>query len=387
MKVIVLGADGYLGWPLALRLSARGHEVVGVDNLFTRTTVENSGSSSAIPIPPPESRIEAARNIHGFDIKFIKEDITKPGFLRELIEKEKPDAVVDFAEQRSAPYSMKGENEKVHTIVNNLVGTIRLIEAVKSVDPSIHILKMGTMGEYGTPNFDIPESPFVQAIIGGKQDRIITPKKAGSIYHYSKVFDTYIFLFENEVSNITATDIMQGPVYGTRTSEIIHESLHTRFDFDETWGTVVNRFCVEAVIGTPLTPYGKGGQTRGFLSLEDSMEALTLLLENPPKPGEYRVANQFTEIYSIRQIADMVKNAAEALGLKVSIQQVENPRIEAEQHYYNPEIKLLPSLGFKPKRRMEDELKSMIKDLLPYKERISQYSHVILPKTKWRTKR
>lgn len=384
MKILILGIDGYLGWPLALRMASRGHQVSGIDNLYTRRTVESSGSTSGLPILEPEARIRAAKRHLDVDISFHLGDVTDKDFLRDVIREERPDAIVHFAEQRSAPYSMVSEDTAVYTLNNNITSTMRLIYAVKEIDPTIHILKMGTMGEYGTPNFDIPDSAFVKAVIGGKEDIIPVPKWASSFYHWSKVFDTYLLLWVNGLWGITVTDIMQGPVYGTRISEIVNESLYTRFDFDEVWGTVVNRYCVEAIIGMPLTPYGKGGQTRGFISLEDSMEALRILLENPPKQGEYRVANQFAEVYSVRRIAEIVKEAAEGLGLSVEIRNVENPRVEKEEHYYNPEVKLLPSLGFKPKKVLSEEVKVMLKDLLPYKDRLRNYSHVILPKTKWR---
>ncbi|EZQ10856.1 NAD-dependent dehydratase [Candidatus Acidianus copahuensis] len=385
MKVLVLGADGYLGWPLSLRLAIKGHEVMGIDNLATRRAVEEIGSNSAFPLPSPQERVKEAKRILGVNIDFSIGDITNKEFLREAIKSYKPDAVVHFAEQRSAPYSMKDLDHAVYTVRNNLESTLNLIYLVKDIDPSIHILKMGTMGEYGTPNFDIPESPFVDAIVNGKNDKIFTPRWGGSVYHMSKIFDSYFLAYFNRIFNLTITDIMQGPVYGTRTSEIVEESLRTRFDFDETWGTVVNRFCVEAILGIPLTPYGKGGQTRGFLSLEDSINALTLLLENPPKREEYRVVNQFMEIYSINEIAEIVKRAGEDLGLDVTINHVENPRVEAEEHYYNPERKVLPALGYKPKKNLAEEVKIMIEDLIPYKERLERYKTAIMPKTKWKS--
>ncbi|NON61246.1 UDP-sulfoquinovose synthase [Acidianus sp. RZ1] len=385
MKVLVLGADGYLGWPLSLRLAIKGHEVMGIDNLATRRAVEEIGSNSAFPLPSPQERVKEAKRILGVNIDFSIGDITNKEFLREAIKSYKPDAVVHFAEQRSAPYSMKDLDHAVYTVRNNLESTLNLIYLVKDIDPSIHILKMGTMGEYGTPNFDIPESPFVDAIVNGKNDKIFTPRWGGSVYHMSKIFDSYFLAYFNRIFNLTITDIMQGPVYGTRTSEIVEESLRTRFDFDETWGTVVNRFCVEAILGIPLTPYGKGGQTRGFLSLEDSINALTLLLENPPKREEYRVVNQFMEIYSINEIAEIVKRAGEDLGLDVTINHVENPRVEAEEHYYNPERKVLPTLGYKPKKNLAEEVKIMIEDLIPYKDRLERYKTAIMPKTKWKS--
>ncbi|AWR97524.1 NAD-dependent epimerase/dehydratase family protein [Acidianus sulfidivorans JP7] len=384
MKVLILGIDGYLGWALALRLISRNHEVIGIDNLATRKAVEEIGSDSAFPLPNPENRVAEVKKHLGGNITFYVGDVTNKDFLFDIIKRNRPDVVVHFAEQRSAPYSMKDLDHAKYTLQNNLNGTLNLIYSIKEIDPSIHILKMGTMGEFGTPNFDIPESAFVNAIVNGKEDRIFTPRWGGSIYHFSKIFDSYLLAYYNQLYGLTITDIMQGPVYGTKIPEMTSETLRTRFDFDESFGTVVNRFCVEAVLGLPLTPYGKGGQTRGFISLEDSVEALRTLIENPPRQGEYRVVNQFMEVRSVNEIANMVKDAGDELGLKVSIEHVKNPRVEAEEHYYNPEKRILEQLGFKPKRVMKDEIKIMIKDLIPYKERLERFKHVILPKTTWR---
>lgn len=384
MKVLILGVDGYLGWALALRLAKRGHEVIGVDNLYTRNAVREVGSDSAFPLPDPEERISIAKKILDVNIGFYKADVKDFDTLYNIIKTHKPDTIVHFAEQRSAPYSMIDVNHANYTFINNITSTINLIYSIIKVDPTIHILKMGTMGEYGTPNYDILESAFVDVEIKGKKDRIPFPKWANSWYHWSKVYDSYNLMWANQVWNLTITDIMQGPVYGTRTEEIIDEGLRTRFDFDEVWGTVVNRYCVEAILGLPLTPYGKGGQTRGFISLEDSMQALTLLIENPPNQGEYRVVNQIHEVYSVGQIAQMVKEVGEELNLKIEIQNIKNPRVEKEEHYYNVETKILPSLGFKPKKKMKDEIKFMLEDLIPYKSRLEKFKHVILPKTDWR---
>jgi len=268
---------------------------------------------------------------------------------------------------------------------NNIIGTINLIYWIMEVNPKITMVKMGTMGEFGTPNFDIPESAFVETEIRGRKDRITTPKFAGSWYHWTKVHDTNNILYANKVWGITATDIMQGPVYGTRTKEIMDEKLHSRFDFDEVWGTVVNRFCVQSVLGMPLTAYGKGHQTRGYLSLEDSITALSLLVNHPPQPGEYRTANQFVELLSINQIADIVKLSAKQLGIEVEISHVENPRVEADTHYYNPERKVLPALGFHPKLKMSDLAKQLISDLIPYRSHLEKFRNVIMPHTKWRS--
>ncbi|MEL9970646.1 MAG: UDP-sulfoquinovose synthase [Metallosphaera sp.] len=384
MRVLILGIDGYIGWALALRLLAKGHEVAGIDNLSTRRFSEEVGSDSAFPLPSPKDRVNAVKKKLDASLDFIVGDAKDKKLLEDTISKFKPDVVVHFAEQRSAPFSMRDYNHAWYTLENNLKSTLSLLYAVSEIDPSIHILKMGTMGEYGTPNFDIPESAFVRAVINGKEDIIPTPKWGGSYYHWSKIFDTYLIMFKGMLSSLTVTDIMQGPVYGTRTEEIIDEELRTRFDFDETWGTVINRYCVEALLGLPITPYGKGKQTRGFISLEDSVEALRLLIENPPKQGEYRVVNQFAEIFNVYELAQIVKNAAVELGLKTEIRSVENPRIEKEEHYYNPEIKILPSLGFRPRKDVRGEVKIMIKDLIPYKERLERFKHVIMPKTRWR---
>ena len=735
MKIMILGADGYLGWALSLRLMAKGHEVIGVDNFATRKSVKEVGSDSAIPILTMEERVKAAKEIHGYDMKFYKGDITKYQFLHKTLKEVNPDTVVHFAEQRSAPYSMINAQHAAYTMQNNIGGTINLIYAIMDVNPKIHTVKMGcysedtevltkngwkrfyeleytdqvcclnpetneiiynrpsaivkyphtgkmlsiktdntdflitpnhrvvyrpydtsighsgpiniataeevfgknivipktgewngkdvekfilpeievrtffgrrkmamaqafpmdswlnffgwfiaegsvrkrqgeptaiyvpqnikskkindlkdavnglkfkvtestaedkrrpttmttfeidnnhlanylaqfgksgdkfipteiknlgkrqlsilldslmkgdgsvnpdtksmyyyskserllgdvqeiaiklgysasicnhshgdgdrpddkylsisklkngvilkerqswvdysgfvycctvptgiimvrrngkcgfsgnTMGEFGTPNFDIPESAFMNVKINGKDDRITTPKWGGSWYHWTKVHDTNNLLFANKVWKITTTDIMQGPVYGTRTKEITDERLHTRFDFDEVWGTVVNRFAVESVLGIPLTAYGAGGQIRGYLSLEDSVEALNLLVENPPERGEHRSVNQFVELLSINEIADIVQKAAKKQGIDISVDHLENPRIEADRHYYNPEIKVLPSLGFHPKLKMADLAGQLIKDLKPYKSRINRFRDRILPHTNWR---
>ncbi len=385
MRTLIAGVDGYLGWALALRLLSKGHEVIGVDNFYTRKAVKEVGSDSALPIGSFHQRVRGLPKDKFSKIAFYNVDVTDYKRLKKVISKYKPDSIVDFAEQRSAPYSMRSRSTAAYTLSNNIVGTLNFIYAIKEINKKIHFLKMGTMGEYGTPNFDIPESTFVEATINGKSDRIITPKNAGSWYHWSKVYDTDNLIFANKVWGLTMTDIMQGPVYGTRTNDITSEALFTRFDFDETWGTVLNRYCVEAVLGVPLTPYGSGGQTRAFLSLEDSVTALSLLLENPPPDGGYRTVNQFTETYSVMELAKLVRDKASSLGLNVEIKSIDNPRVEAEKHYYNPERKVLPALGLKgPTKNLKDEVEIMIKDLLPYKSRLEKHKDVIAPKTNWR---
>ncbi|PVU74477.1 NAD-dependent dehydratase [Acidianus hospitalis] len=390
-KVLILGIDGYLGWALALRLGKKGHEVYGIDNLITRTQVMEVGGDSAFPLPSVEERRNIFKRYIG-PIDFVINDITKPNVLRDYINKVKPDVIVHFAEQRSAPYSMIDEDHAIYTMHNNIEGTIRLIYAVKD-HPEIHILKMGTMGEYGTPNYDIPESPYVKFEYNGKSDMVPVPKFAGSWYHWTKVHDSHNLLFANKVWGITVTDINQGPVYGTRTSDMMDgenviEGLRTRIDVDEAWGTVINRNAVRAVLGLPLLVYGKGGQTRGFISLEDSVNALEILINNPPKEGEFRVVNQFMELYSVEKIAMLIADATEKLlGYRPKIHYVRNPRIEKEEHYYNPERKILPSLGYEQKRFLKDEIYSILTDLYQYRDRLKNFSEWTNVKTDWRNGR
>ncbi len=387
MKVIIFGADGYLGWPLALRLAAEGNKVIGIDNMATRRLVAEVGSDSALPILNMKDRVKAAKEISGYDMEFIEGDVTNYEFVYSAIKESAPDTIVHFAEQRTAPYSMIDVHHANYTMVNNITGTINLIYAMRDINPDIHLVKLGTMGEFGTPKFDIPEDAYVETEINGKRDRITVPKFAGSWYHWTKVHDTNNLLFANKLWGIRTTDVMQGPVYGTRTKEIIDERLHTRFDFDGVFGTVVNRYTAQAIAGIPLTPYGKGTQVRAFLSLEDSMRALDLLIKNPPERGAYRAVNQFMETLSMNEIAQTVSEAAKKLGINTTIQNVENPRVEAEQHHYNPERKILPSLGMSEiQETMDVVVGRMLKDLIPYKKRILEHKDVIMPRTFWRPK-
>ncbi|GGP22416.1 NAD-dependent dehydratase [Thermocladium modestius] len=384
MKIVIFGIDGYLGWPLALRLAARGHDVIGVDNYSTRRGVEEVGSWSALPIGTMEERLRAAKEVMGVDISFIEGDVTDYGVVKKVMQ-EKPDAVVHFAEQKSAPYSMMDLDHAKYTFTNNIIGTLNIVYAARDLSPRTHILKMGTLGEYGTPNFDIPETAMVKAIIGDREDEIVVPRWAGSWYHWSKVYDSYNLMYANKLWGLTVTDIHQGPVYGTRTPEIIDERLFTRFDFDDVWGTVINRYCAQAVIGHPLTVYGSGKQIRGFISLEDSIDSIYLLLTHPPEEGEYRVVHQYREAHSVIEIAHIVRNAAAELGMEVSIDHIQNPRAEKEEHYYNPIRRVLPSLGmFGLRKDFRSEVKVMLQDIIPYRHRIEEKRSIIMPRVRWR---
>lgn len=383
MKVLIAGMDGYLGWTLSMYLTNRGHEVVGVDNFSRRKNVQEIGSWSATPIRSMEERLRAFPEIHGKNIEFYKGDLRKFSFVREIVKKHKPDTIVHFGELPCAPYSMIDVDHAVYTMTNNIVGTMNILYAMHQVSSNTHLLKLGTMGEYGTPNIDIPEG-FFEIEYRGRKDKLPFPRQAGSWYHQTKVHDTENIMFACKIWGLRSTDIMQGVVYGTRTDDMTDDRLLTRFDFDEVWGTALNRFCAQALIGHPLTPYGLGEQTRGFIALRDSMQCLTLALETPPEKGEYRVFNQFDEIYTINQLAEEVQRVGNRLGYGVKIQHPENPRIEAEKHYYNPDHEKLYELGFKPVNPLAKELEIMYGDLERYKSRILAKKERIMPTVKWR---
>ena len=383
MKVMILGIDGYIGWALALREISKGNEVSGVDNFFTRRRVREVDSDSVIPISTMQKRISQVREKFGKRINFYRGDVANPKFILDAIKSERPDVIVHLAEQRSAPYSMIGLRQATQTMVKNIVSTLNLIYAVKDTVPEAHILKLGTMGEYGTPNIDIPEG-FFEVEYHGRRDYLPFPKQAGSWYHWTKVHDSNNLMFANRVWKIAVTDVMQGVVYGTRTHEIAETGLRTRFDIDEVWGTALNRFCAQAIAGLPITPYGKGGQTRGFLSLEDSISCLDIAIHNPPKEGDYRVFNQFDEHYSVNQLANLVKEVFETeYGKEARIEHLPNPRVEAEEHYYNPEHRKLAELGYKRTRELKEEISLILEDLSHNRARIESLIDVIRPKTIW----
>ncbi|MFB6470387.1 MAG: UDP-sulfoquinovose synthase [Vulcanisaeta sp. AZ3] len=387
MRVLVLGVDGYLGWALALRLIRRGHEVVGVDNFYTRRAVAEVGSDSALPILSMEDRVRTVEEVFGARIEFIEGDVTNYELIKKIIDKYKPDTIVHFAEQRSAPYSMINVDHAKYTIINNLTSTLNVIYAVKELKKNTHILKMGTLGEFGYPAFKLPEDAFVDAVIEGVRDRIVVPRWAGSWYHWSKVFDSYILLYANKLWGLTITDFHQGPVYGTRTSDIVSEGLYTRFDVDDVWGTVINRFCAEAVVGHPLTIYGSGLQRKGFTSLEDTIRALTALIENPPEDGGFRTVHHYREIRTLNEMAELVKKAArQLLGYEPEVTHIPNPRVEPEADLpYEPERKILARLGiYGLTRTMEDEITTILKDLAPHKERIKRIETLFKPRVSWR---
>ncbi len=383
MKVMIMGVDGYLGWPLAMHLSQRGHIVSGVDNLSRRRNVTEIGSNSATPIKTMDRRLESWKKFTGEEIKFYRGDLTKPGFADGIIGEEKPDCIVHLGEIPSAPYSMIDEDHCNYTQTNNVVGTNNIMFAVKRHVPKCHLLKLGTMGEYGTPNVDIPEG-FFEIEYRGRRDTLPFPRQPGSWYHLSKVHDTHNIMFACKIWGLRSTDIMQGVVHGVITDEMVNDDLLTRFDFDEVWGTALNRFCAQAIIGHELTPYGKGGQTRGFIALRDSIGCMTLAAENPPAEGEYRVLNQFDETYSVNELAEHVVKVGGEFGIDVKIRSIENPRMEREEHYYKPDREKLLKLGFRPQQDLDAELRLTLPKLMRYRRRIEARKKHIMPTIKWK---
>ena len=385
MRIMILGGDGYCGWATSLYLSNKGHDVCIVDNLVRRRWDTELGVSTLTPIKPIGIRLKAWKEKSGKGIRFYQTDITLYDMLVGVIRDFHPDAVVHFAEQRSAPYSMIDNKHSAFTQMNNLLGTLNLLFALKEYNPDCHLVKLGTMGEYGTPNIDIEEG-YITITHNGRTDTLPYPKQAGSWYHLSKVHDSNNIHFACKIWGLKATDLNQGVVYGTCTDETPEddESLINRFDYDEIFGTVLNRFCVQAALGIPLTVYGKGQQTRGFLDIRDTVRCIELACLNPPEKGVFRVFNQFTEQFSIVDLAWMVRDAAfqVLLGKEVKVYQIPNPRVEKEEHYYNARNTSLLDLGLEPHLLSVSLIDSLINIAEKYKDRANV--NTIQPKINWR---
>jgi UDP-sulfoquinovose synthase len=385
MKIAVLGGDGYCGWATALHLSAMGHTVAIVDNFARRQWDHEIGAQTLTPIRPLAERLRVWQAVTGNSIELFVGDVTDYEFLASTIKELEPEAVVHFAEQRAAPYSMIDRNHAVFTQVNNVVGTLNLLFAIREFVPDCHLVKLGTMGEYGTPNIDIEEG-YITIEHNGRKDVLPYPKQAGSFYHLSKVHDSHNIMFACKVWGLRATDLNQGIVYGTVTDEVASdETFVNRFDYDEIFGTVLNRFCVQAAIGHPLTVYGKGGQTRGFLDIRDTVRCIEIACLNPAARGECRVFNQFTEQFSVLEIAQMVKIAAKKLGVSVQVNHLPDPRVEAEEHYYNAKHSKLLDLGLEPHFLSHSLLDSLMNIALKYRDRID--TSLIQPRVNWRRTR
>jgi UDP-sulfoquinovose synthase len=385
MKVLVLGGDGYCGWPTSLHLSEAGHEVVIVDNFVRRTIDYELGAESLTPIADPKERVKAWREVSGQTIGLEYGDLLDWEFVSELFERHQPDAVVHYAEQRAAPYSMIDRRHAVYTQHNNVIGNLNVLFAINEYVPDCHLVKLGTMGEYGTPNIDIEEG-YIEIEHNGRKDTLPFPKLPGSWYHLTKVHDSHNIHFACRIWGLRATDLNQGVVYGTVTPQTERDvRLINRFDYEDVFGTALNRFCVQAAIGHPLTVYGKGGQTRGFLDIRDTVRCIELAIENPAERGEFRVFNQFTEQFSVGQLAEMVVDAAGKLGLEARIERLPNPRVEKEEHYYNAKHTGLLDLGLEPHFLGDSLFDSLLNIAVEYRDRVDT-DHV-MPSVDWRTGR
>ena len=382
MRIAVLGGDGYCGWATALYLSKKGHAVAIVDNFIRRQWDFELGAQTLTPIQPLPERLAAWTARTGKAMETYVGDVTDYEFLSSVIKEFEPDAVVHFAEQRSAPYSMIDRKHASFTQVNNVVGTLNLLFALREFRPDCHLVKLGTMGEYGTPNIDIEEG-YIEIEHNGRKDVLPYPKQPGSFYHLSKVHDSHNISFCCKIWKLRATDLNQGVVYGAVTDETaLDEALINRFDYDEVFGTVLNRFCAEAAVGHPLTVYGKGGQTRGFLDIRDTVRCIEIACEHPAAPGEFRVFNQFTEQFSVLDLARMVETAGKKLGLRVKIDHLSDPRVEAEEHYYNAKHSKLADLGLKAHLLSDSLLDSLMNIAVKYRDRIDPA--LFLPQVNWR---
>ncbi|TMK57019.1 MAG: NAD-dependent epimerase/dehydratase family protein [Actinobacteria bacterium] len=381
MRILILGGDGYLGWPTALRFSARGHEVSVVDNFSRRRWHTEHGTASLTPIGELDERIAAWREVSGEQIRSYVGAVEDGDFLDEVVAETKPEVVVHYGQQASAPFSMLSRERAVETQQANVIGNLNLLFAMRDHVPDAHLVKLGTMGEYGQPDIDIEEG-YIEIEHKGRKDTLPYPKLPGSLYHCSKVHDSTNIHFACRTWGLRATDLNQGVVYGVETEETARdERLVTRFDYDELFGTVLNRFCVQAVIGHPLTVYGAGNQTRGFLNIRDTLACVELAALNPAERGEFRVFNQFTEQFSVGQLAELVKEAGEHLGYSVEIQHYENPRVEKEEHYYNAVHTKLLDLGLEPTLLGEELVESIIHAIERHKGRVIETA--IEPKTRW----
>jgi UDP-sulfoquinovose synthase len=369
MRILVLGGDGYLGWPTAMHLSAHGHEVTVVDNYLRRRLMAEVGVVPLFDVPDLNERTRRWQEQSGKEIRVHIGDLNDWNTVARIFEETRPESIVHYAEQPSAPYSMMGRKEGILTLGNNLIVTANLIHAVHEFCPEAHIVKLGTMGEYGTPNIDIEEG-WLDIEHNGRSDRFLFPRQAGSLYHTTKIMDTDLMWFYVRTWGLRATDLMQGPVYGLVTEETEDPALWPYFNYDELFGTVINRFIVQAVCGYPLTVYGKGGQTRGYLNILDTLNCVRLCVENPAGPGELRVFNQFVDQFDVQTLAERVAAVGAGFSLDVTIDHIKNPRVEQEEHYYNAKALGLRALGLEPHPLADEVLAGLIEAVLPYRESI-----------------
>ena len=376
LRILVLGGDGYLGWPTAMAFSSAGHRVAIVDNFAKRQWELELGVTPLFPIPTLHGRVRAWREVTDNEIEVHVGDLTDYGFVEALIGDLRPDAIVHYGEQPSAPYSMIDARHATYTQSNNVVGTLNVIFAIRDRSPESHLVKLGTMGEYGTPDIDIEEG-YLTVDHNGRSHTFLYPKTPGSMYHLSKVHDSHNIHFATRMWGLRATDLNQGVVYGVETDEsALDPRLATSFHYDEVFGTALNRFCAQAAVEFPLTVYGRGGQTRGYLNIRDTIQCITLAVTNPADSGELRVFNQFTEQFSVLELAERVKEAAEHLGWTVTIDHPPNPRKESEDHYYNARHSKLLDLGLQPRLLNEELIDTMLLKIHDRRDAIDQGAFV-----------
>ncbi|MGB0035021.1 MAG: NAD-dependent epimerase/dehydratase family protein [Candidatus Acidiferrales bacterium] len=381
MRVLILGGDGYLGWPTGMYLSQRGHDVALLDNFGKRQWESELGVEPLLPIRKLDERVRAWKEVTGKEMILFTGDLREYDFVQESLQSFEPDAIIHYGEQPSAPYSMMNHEHAVFSQVNNVVGTLHVLWAMNRVAPRCHLVKLGTLGEYGTPNIDIEEG-FIEIEHKGRKDRLPFPKQPGSFYHLSKVHDSHNIAFACRIWKMASTDLNQGVVYGIETDESkLDPRFETSFHYDGVFGTALNRFCVQAIAGIPLTIYGKGAQKRGFLNIRDTLRCVELALTNPAKPGEFRVFNQFTEIFSIAQLAEMVAEQAKKLGFEVRVEHLKNPRVEMEDHHYHVVHDNLLGLGLKPRLLSDELIDTMLKKISEARHRIRM--ETILPQVSW----
>ncbi|BBD09567.1 NAD-dependent epimerase/dehydratase family protein [Desulfovibrio ferrophilus] len=386
MNILILGGDGYLGWPTAMHLSAQGHSVAVVDNYFRRKACDELQSPPLLPVPDLGERTRLWQAASNHTVHCAEGDLCVWEFMQDCFTGKAfgldwtPDAVVHYAEQPSAPYSMMDRDKAAFTLSNNLMSTMNLVQAVKEFNPACHIVKLGTMGVYGTPDIDIEEG-YLDVDYKGRSHRFLYPKTPGSLYHLTKAQDGDMLYFYCRIWDIRVTDLNQGPVYGIFTDQSDDEQLATIFNYDDVFGTVVNRFLVQAVAGIPLTVYGKGGQTRGYLDLRDTLACVELAILNPAQAGEYKVYNQITETFTVNELAELILEGGKQAGIDVTVKNIENPRREAEEHYYNPTYTGLKDLGLEPHLLTSDKVARMLEFVARHKGRIRE--DAIMPKVKW----
>lgn len=381
--VLVLGADGYLGWPTAMYFSKLGYKVTAVDNYFRRNACTELDVGMLYSVPTLIERAKIWHEQTGNEIKVVIGDLQDAELMRSLFDgrvtyqwalnKEFtgiPETVVHYAEQPSAPYSLLNYKYANTTLVNNLLITNNLVFAIRDLSRDTHIIHVGTMGEYGTPNIDIEEG-WLDIEHKGRKDKFLFPRQASSLYHTTKIMDTDLMWFAVRMWDLKITDLMQGPVYGIETAETaIDDRLKPIFNYDEIFGTIINRFITQAIIGYPLTVYGKGGQTRGYINIRDTLQCIHKSSTNPPKKGSLKIYNQIMETFSVNELAEKVKKVGRSLGYHVEIKSVENPRKEAEEHYYNPTYQGLIELGVVPHYLTDDVLNGMFEVVGKYKNNI-----------------